>query len=136
MYKKILIPIDLGSTEKAARCIETAKLFAAPDAEIRLISIVDELPGFVLAELPSGTLENTRKLVTEQLTDFAKKAGASVTTEIRTGSIYRTILEAAEEWNADIIIVGSHKPGAQDYLLGSTAARVVRHANIPVLVMR
>jgi len=36
----------------------------------------------------------------------------------------------------DLIIVGSHKPGLQDYLLGSTAARVVRHAMCSVLVGR
>ena len=37
---------------------------------------------------------------------------------------------------ADLIIIASHKPGFQDYFLGSTAAKVVRHAPCSVLVVR
>ena len=43
---------------------------------------------------------------------------------------------AAEDDKVDLIIIASHKPGLQDYFLGSTAARVVRHASCSVLVVR
>jgi len=55
---------------------------------------------------------------------------------VRTGHSYNTILEVAKEKNADLIIIASHRPGLQDYFLGSTAAKVVRHANCSVLVVR
>ena len=42
----------------------------------------------------------------------------------------------AKEKNADMIIIASHRPGLQDYFLGSTAAKVVRHATCSVLVVR
>ena len=46
------------------------------------------------------------------------------------------ILEWAESNKVDCIIINSHKPGLQDYFLGSTAARVVRHAQCSVHVIR
>ena len=46
------------------------------------------------------------------------------------------ILDYANEMGIDCIIMASHKPGLQDYLIGSTAARVVRHAKCAVHVIR
>ena len=46
------------------------------------------------------------------------------------------ISDYAQKENADCIIVGSHKPGLSDYFLGSTAARIVRHAHCSVIVLR
>jgi nucleotide-binding universal stress UspA family protein len=51
-------------------------------------------------------------------------------------SIYAEILGVAEEADADLIVVGSHRPAMKDYLLGTNAARVVRHARCSVLVAR
>ena len=52
------------------------------------------------------------------------------------GTIYKTIIDTAENINADLIIMGSHSPELQDYLLGPNAARVVRHSRKSVLVVR
>ena len=46
------------------------------------------------------------------------------------------IPDYAEKVQADCIIVGSHKPGLQDFFLGSTSSRVVRHAKCAVHVLR
>ena len=52
------------------------------------------------------------------------------------GTIYEEILRAAKECKADLIVMASHRPELQDYLLGPNAARVVRHANCSVMVIR
>ena len=52
------------------------------------------------------------------------------------GTIYKTIIETADQIGADLIIMGSHRPELQDYLLGPNAARVVRHSAKSVLVVR
>jgi nucleotide-binding universal stress UspA family protein len=41
---------------------------------------------------------------------------------------YEEILEVADQIDADLILMASHKPSAKIYLLGSNAAQVVRHA--------
>jgi universal stress protein F len=51
-------------------------------------------------------------------------------------SIYAEILRVAEEVEADLVVVGSHRPAMKDYLLGTNSARVVRHAHCSVLVAR
>jgi nucleotide-binding universal stress UspA family protein len=48
----------------------------------------------------------------------------------------RSILDHAAENDVDCIIIASHRPGMQDYFLGSTAAQVVRHATCAVHVVR
>ena len=52
------------------------------------------------------------------------------------GTIYKAIIETADDIGADLIIMGSHRPELQDYLLGPNAARVVRHSQKSVLVVR
>jgi len=52
------------------------------------------------------------------------------------GHSSRSILNHANSNDADLIIIASHQPGMQDYLLGSTAAKVVRHAKCAVHVLR
>lgn len=52
------------------------------------------------------------------------------------GSIYRRILRMAEKINADLIVMPAHRLKLQDYLLGTNTAKVVRHAQCSVLVVR
>ena len=55
---------------------------------------------------------------------------------IAEGTIYERIIHCAEKTSADLIIMGAHRPELKDYLLGPNAARVVRHAECSVLVVR
>jgi nucleotide-binding universal stress UspA family protein len=52
------------------------------------------------------------------------------------GNVYETVLRMAKKTDADLIVIGAHRPELSDYLLGPNAARVVRHANVSVLVVR
>lgn len=55
---------------------------------------------------------------------------------IARGNIYEEVLIWAGKLSADLIVVGAHRPNAADYLLGPNAARIVRHAQCSVLVVR
>ena len=59
-----------------------------------------------------------------------------VTPVVVDGHSARTILDYAEEHGVDCIVMASHRPDITDYFLGSTAARVVRHAACAVHVLR
>ncbi len=56
--------------------------------------------------------------------------------EVRSGAAAAGILDAADEHKADLIMLASHRPDLRDYFIGSTASRVVRHAQCSVLVAR
>ena len=59
-----------------------------------------------------------------------------VSTAALSGGVYHELLRDATEWRADLIVVGSHRPVMSDYLLGSNAKTIVRHAQCSVLVVR
>src|SRR5271154_592855 len=61
---------------------------------------------------------------------------ARLSTVVLSGGVYHELLRDATEWRADLIVVGSHRPGMSDYLLGSNAKTIVRPAQCSVLVVR
>ena len=136
MYKTILVPIDLFEPEKGKPMINIARLMGGRDAHIILINVVEDIPAYVAAQVPGEILNKTRVNAAEELKAIAGAAGIEPHIEVRSGAAHNAILEIADEREADLIIVGSHKPGLQDYLLGSTAARIVRHAKCSVFVGR
>ena len=136
MYTSILVPVDLGHPEKTTEALKVAKKVAGPKTEIMLVSVVEDLPLYLAGELPTGLFDKGREKVRKRLKKIAAGLGHNAHAEVRNGTVYKAILSAAQELGSDLIVIGSHKPGAQDYLLGSTAARVVRHAQCSVVVVR
>jgi nucleotide-binding universal stress UspA family protein len=136
MYKTILVPIDMSHLDKGKANIELAAQHAAAGASIILLNVVEEIPNWAAVELPAGLLDKSLEASQSELKEIAAAAGMKVEVEVRTGHSHNTILEVAKEKNADLIIIASHRPGLQDYFLGSTASKVVRHANCSVLVVR
>jgi nucleotide-binding universal stress UspA family protein len=136
MYKAIMVPIDLSQAEKGKAIIEVAKQLGGEATRMVLVNVVVGIPTYVAAELPGGIIEKAKEDARSDLEAMAKAAGVKADVEVRSGTPATAILAAAEEKGTDLIIIASHQPGLQDYLLGSTAARVVRHAKCSVLVVR
>lgn len=136
MYKSILLPIDLSEMQRGKMMIDVAQKLATKDTKVRLLNVVVDIPAFVAAEVPNDVIKTAMKTAKESLEALVRAAGLKADSEVRSGTPGPTILASADECGADLIIVGSHKPGLQDYFLGSTAARVVRHAQCSVLVLR
>jgi nucleotide-binding universal stress UspA family protein len=136
MFKTILVPIDMAHVAEGKAIIDIAAQHGATGAKIILLNVAEEIPGWAAAELPAGLLEESRAHSESDLKAIAAASGMAMDVEVRTGHPYKTILDVAEEKGADLIIIASHRPGLQDYFLGSTAAKVVRHAKCSVLVIR
>ena len=92
-----------------------------------------------LNQFPKGFEKDVAKKVLHALKEFEDQ---NVPNDIKSrcivgeGSIYETILKMAKKSDADLIIVAAGRPELSDYLLGPNAARVVRHADASVLVVR
>ena len=136
MYKTILVPIDTSHIERAASMFSAAKTLCSADGDIVCLNVFHEIPAAVTVEIPTELLPNLMGNAREELQSAINAADVKARIEIRSGHPARTALEFAEELDADLIIVGSHKPGLEDYFLGSTSARIVRHAKCSVLVQR
>lgn len=139
MYKSILAPVDLSHRDVAKQMIATAKALADGDGkQLTLLNVVPDLPGYVAAELPSGLAQKMESSAKQDLQKLASEAGLgkSANLVLRHGRPHSQILQVADEIGADLIVIASHQPGIEDYLLGSVAGKVVRHAKCSVLVER
>ena len=134
MYKTILVPIDLAHPEICGKTLEIARRIGGKQCRIATLYVAADIPGFVANELPEGLLQKQIENARAKLKALADEAGAE--SKVVTGHPPVMILDYAKEIGADLIVIASHRPGLQDYFLGSTAARVVRHADCAVLVDR
>lgn len=135
MYKKVLIPVALDHEQDLSEKIELAESLIAEGGSITALTVLEQVPGYVaefIAEKPEGHLA---QIVLEKLRD-AVKAHPDVDCQVLTGKAGVVISEYAAGHDIDLILIGSHRPGLQDYFLGSTTARVVRRAPCAVLVQR
>ena len=136
MYQKILVPIDMTHLAEGTSTLDVAIEHAEESSKIILLNVVEDIPNWVAIQLPANIIDVSLEHTAKELKAIANASGRSMEVEARTGSSYHTILQVAEEKEVDLIIIASHRPGLQDYFLGSTASKVVRHAKCSVLVVR
>ncbi len=135
MYKNILVPIALGHTSKTAAALDVAKTLLDEGGKVTALSVIEAVPSYIRSYLPEGQEEKSYRDVREALEK--ELAGTeSVIPVVVTGHPGREILDYAQKHQVDCIVIASHRPGMQDYFLGSTAAWVVRHTPCAVHVVR
>ncbi len=135
MYNTILVPTDFFHEELTIQSLKKAEKLS-DNGRIVLLHVLDEIPAYALAEIPEDLIQNQLPPTQEALKYIVAKSGVKAEIEVRKGSSYSKILQSAKEIGADLILINSHRPELKDYLLGSTAAKVVRHAQCSVLVNR
>jgi nucleotide-binding universal stress UspA family protein len=141
MFQNVLVPLDLSDKHSWRKALPAAiALCEAFSARLHVITVVPEfgLP-MVGQYFPEGYEEKLRQQAARQLKDLvAEQVPDAVPTKriVAEGKIYREILSTAKSIPADLIVMGSHHPELKDYLLGPNAARVMRHADCSVMVVR
>ena len=141
MYNHILLPIDLSESSSWEKALPTALyLCKNADAKLHLLTVLPDFGMTIVGQyFPKGYEEEMAAKALESLHKFVREhvpEDIHVQHIIGEGSVYEIILKTADDINADIIVMGSHRPELKDYLLGPNAARVVRHANCSVMVVR
>ena len=139
MFKKILVPIDLEHENAGSRVLPAAKKLAIDNgAEVTLIHVMPTIPGFIAKDIPAGRERRVSEDTKLELKALAEKFSlpGDVQIHVAQGGVYPQIIKCASEIDAEAILLSSHRPGLSDYLLGSNAARVVRHSKCSVIVLR
>ncbi len=140
MFKKILVPIDLTEYSIAKRALDAAaELALQSKGALRLLTVETLLPASFMEYVPPEFDKSQQERASRELENIADglnfpKENRSCTVQF--GGVYVEILAEAQEWGADLIVVGSHRPSMATYLIGSNAKTIVRHANCSVLVIR
>lgn len=136
MHNTILVPIDIAHLKEGRATVDIALQNAEENTQVILLNVIEDIPKWAAAQLPRGTIERSKQHAYEALSAIAQSYSVPIEIDIRLGHTYKVILDVAGEKKADLIVIASHRPGFQDYYLGSTAAKVVRHARCSVHVVR
>jgi universal stress protein F len=140
MYQHIVVAVDLAHGQAGKDLLAKAAALIDAGGTIRVLHVLEDVPSYIAAELPRDLNDRRQAEAKVELKVLAGeiegKTGASVVVETRHGAAAGQILQAAEDHGADLVMIASHRPGISDYFIGSTAARVVRHAQCSVLISR
>jgi nucleotide-binding universal stress UspA family protein len=146
MYRRILVPVD-GSATAMLGLRHAVGLAKALGARIRLLTVVDELlipsvDAYAAVELANRIAilkEGGQKVLDTAAAFVAENAvePEEALAEIQGGHVSSAILREAKDWDAELIVMGTHgRRGLTRLLLGSDAERVLRDAPAPVLLVR
>ena len=153
MYKKILIAFD--GSEASKHALDHAVNFVEPfGAELIILSVVPRVmmpvfpdEGFGAAPITVAQdmgeyQDRMKEIYNKNLVDAKKDINdhfpdMKVETKLLEGRPSSTIVSAAEEYNADLIIIGSRGIGGiTGWILGSTSRNVVESCTKPILVVK
>ncbi len=142
MYKNILFPVDITEDENSWKnplsvAIDQAKAFKA---KLHIVTVVSDYGMSIVQQyFPQGSIEKVVERTKQDLQDFVTN---NIPKEIQgeqiviKGSVYECIIKVSKNVGADLIVMSAHRPELSDYLLGPNAAKVVRHSDKSVLVVR
>jgi nucleotide-binding universal stress UspA family protein len=146
MYRRILVALD-GSETSIRALTASLNLARQGGGRVRMVHVVEELAylgGFDPYGASSGDLikvirENGAKVLANGLA-AAQSAGVEADTVLYDNfgeRLPEAVADAAKQWNADLIVVGTHgRRGIGRVLMGSGAEQIIRLSPVPVLVIR
>ena len=146
MYQRIMVPVD-GSETATKALVAALQMARDTGGRVRLVHVLEEmayLAGFeqyagYSADLLDLLREGANKVLDDALA-IAQAAGVqadSVLFDDLGQRLAEVVAEAARQWQADLIVVGTHgRRGVGRVLLGSGAEQILRLAPVPVLVIR
>jgi len=143
MTGPVLCALDVSNPRRDDGVLRRAAQLAALDgAQLDVITVVPDYGMSVVGSYfdkghhPKIEQEARRRLNELVIEVLGAEANEKVRHVVLTGDAYEEILRVAAADGASLIVIGAHKPDFHDFLLGPNAARVVRHANCSVMVVR
>jgi nucleotide-binding universal stress UspA family protein len=143
---KVLLAMDGSSFSEAAARSVAARPWP-PGCEVKIITVVEPFHTYMVEgwTLPEGFWTDIDQAAQRQASEAIEMAirqfddakGLAISSEILKGSPASAILDEAESWGADLIVMGSHGyTGLKRLLLGSVSHAVISHATCSVEIVR
>lgn len=140
MYKKILVAVDLSEQDVAQPALAAAvELANLTKGEVRLVYVRHRLPNSPIGVIAADLIADQEAYFGGEMKTLMAKVdfpADRLSSANLVGTVYAEILHEAKDWGADLIVVSAHTPSMATYLLGSNAAKIVRHADCTTLIVR
>lgn len=139
--KSIIVPIDFSKQSERALKV-AASLAKKNDAELMVLHMLELSPALMTESgyISQEQVVHLIKIGEKRFAEFLDKPylkGVKVVPVIKHYKVFSEVNEVAEKHNADLIVMGSHgTDGLEEIFIGSNTERVVRTANVPVLVIK
>jgi nucleotide-binding universal stress UspA family protein len=138
MFRRIMVAVDLAHAERLEKAFAAAADLARQHkAELVFAGVTGSQPSAV-ARSPeefSHKLEAFAQATGERL-GVPDARSATVHSHDVTVDLDRALIAEAGNLGADLVVMGSHRPGAMEHIIGSNAGHVAAHAPVSVLVVR
>lgn len=137
MYKKIMVPVDLGHKDRLEKAVATAadlsKTYKAP---VQMVAVTGSAPSAV-AHNPEEFAEKLAAFAAAESTRHDVEFGShAITTADPAVDLDDRLGREAHDLGVDLIVMGSHVPGFAEHLFSSNAGYLASHADISVFVVR
>ncbi|WP_159116946.1 universal stress protein UspG [Klebsiella pneumoniae] len=142
MYKTIIMPVDVFEMALSDKAVRHAEFLAQQDGVIHLLHVLPGSASFTMSRFTAELRRFEEHLQHEAETRLQTMVShfsidpSRIKLHVRFGSVRDMVNELASEINADVVVIGSRNPSISTHLLGSNASSVIRHAHIPVMVVR
>lgn len=141
-YKTIIMPVDVFEMALSDKAVRHAEFLAQQDGVIHLLHVLPGSASFTMSRFTADLRRFEEHLQHEAETRLQTMVShfsidpSRIKLHVRFGSVRDMVNELASEINADVVVIGSRNPSISTHLLGSNASSVIRHAHIPVMVVR
>jgi nucleotide-binding universal stress UspA family protein len=139
MFERIMVPVVLDHVDRMARTLEVvAQLARQFDTPVTFVAVSGKVPSAV-AKTPEGFAEQLDLFARDQAGQHGIRTDALTMISNDPGvELEKLLLEAVGTCGADLVVIGSHRPGVADalHLIGSHSAWLVRHSDASVFVVR
>lgn len=142
VYRNILLAVDLVHDESWNKALPVALGICHQfGARLHVVTAVPDVHMPMIAGyFPQGFMEKMIRDLEHRIVEFVEN---HVPEEIESahaivsgGPIYRLLVDYANQHDIDLVVLEAYRPDVKDYMLGSNAEKVVRHATQSVLVVR
>jgi universal stress protein G len=142
MYNTIIMPVDVFDMELSDKAVSHVEFLAQLDGHIHLLHALPRNGAFEQSRFDIDVryfeelMEMEAKTRLQAMVKHFNIDPTRINTHLSFGSVRDVVNQFAKELKADLIVIGARNPSIKTHLLGSIASSVIRHAHIPVMVVR
>jgi len=142
MYNTIIMPVDVFEMALSDKAVRHAEFLAQQEGIIHLLHVLPGSASLTMSRFAADLrrfeehLHQEAETRLKTMVDHFSIDPLRIKMHVRMGNVRDVVNELAEELHADVVVIGSRNPSIATHLLGSNASSVIRHAHIPVLVVR